>query len=103
MLYGPCSAPNRDFRFSTPRLISPDIGSRLPGFRILTNMRAPIDTRGEIARLRAEGLSWHKVAASLNTRAIPTPSGYGQWWASSAQRHADPTGWARWIREYRRR
>lgn len=62
-----------------------------------------MDARDEIARLRLRGYSWHKIADSLNARQIPTPSGRGVWWPSSAQHHADPSGWRAYIAAYRRR
>jgi hypothetical protein len=62
---------------------------------------APADV--EIGRLRGQGLGWTAVARSLNARGIPTPSGRGQWWPSSAMRHTSPhrDAWAAYMRAYR--
>lgn len=62
-----------------------------------TNLQA----RAEIVRLQAEGYGLAKIARSLNTRQVPTPSGRGQWWPDTVRRHVDPGPWAAYIRRYR--
>lgn len=62
----------------------------------------PGSLRAEISRLRAEGYGPQAIARSLNSRGISTPSGRGQWWASTVVQHSEPEQWARYLRAWRR-
>lgn len=66
-------------------------------------VRVPLDTRHEIARLKAQGYSHGQIATSLNTRGIPTSSGRGQWHSQTVGRAVDPITWRNYIRSYRAR
>jgi hypothetical protein len=61
-----------------------------------------INADAEIARLRTQGYGWRSVAASLNRRGVPTPSGRGQWHCNTAYRHVNRDVWAAYMRRYRR-
>lgn len=82
------------------QLTLPDVGTvRLTGPRPAT-----VDARATIVRLHARGLGWTRIAQELNATGIPTPSGRGQWHATSAYRHTQGRdGWARYMRAYRSR
>ena len=51
-------------------------------------------TRELILGLQREGHGLRSVAAQLNARGIPTPSGRGQWWAATVRQYLDPAGHA---------
>jgi hypothetical protein len=57
----------------------------------------------EITRMVDNGYGYIAIARSLNARGVPTPTGRGQWWPSSARRHVDRMGWADYMRRYRAR
>lgn len=58
---------------------------------------ARVNAVAEIVRLRAQGHGPTAIARSLNTRAVPTPSGRGRWYPETVTRHADPAARARWA------
>jgi len=62
-----------------------------------------VDAEREIARMRAQGYSWHVIAANLNRRGVPTASGQGQWWPASCLRAVDRPQWNSYMRAYRQR
>jgi len=53
--------------------------------------------------MRAQGYSWHVIAANLNRRGVPTASGQGQWWPASCLRAVDRPQWNSYMRAYRQR
>ncbi len=57
----------------------------------------------EIARLRAAGVGWHTIAATLNREGVPTMSGRGQWWAATCRSVMDRPRHNAYHRAYRRR
>lgn len=67
--------------------------------------RVPGPTAKEqIGELRERGYSYTDIARSLNQRRVPTPSGRGQWWRDSVQRHYDAHSAEKWkmsVRRYR--
>ena len=76
---------------------------RLPT-ELTGDLTAPrVQARAEISRLQASGYSATQIARSLNRRAIPTPTGRGQWWPETVKRHVNPEPWARYIARYRAR
>lgn len=60
------------------------------------------DVGRDIEAMRAAGYGPAAIARALNARRVPTPSGRGQWWAGTVRQHADPAGWAAYMRLYRR-
>ena len=54
-----------------------------------------------VARLRADGLSWHGVARHLNATGVRTPSGHGRWYGETVRRHLDPAAHAAYVRAWR--
>jgi hypothetical protein len=64
---------------------------------------ANLEARAEISRLLAAGYGHTSIARSLNARAVPTPTGRGQWWPASVRRHVEPGPWAAYVRRYRAR
>ncbi len=79
----------------------PDVGTvRLTG----PTPSSTIDARATIVQLHARGMGWTRIAHELNASGVPTPSGRGQWYATSAYRHTQGRdGWARYMRAYRSR
>ena len=51
-----------------------------------------------IATQRRRGASLREIAAVLNARAVPTPSGRGRWHPSTVKRCLDPRAWAEYVR-----
>ncbi len=43
------------------------------------------DTRRRIRDVRAQGVSWHRIAEALNRDGVPLPRGGAKWWASSVR------------------
>ena len=66
-------------------------------------MPADDRARATAARLRAAGYGRRVIARRLNADNVPTASGKGQWHPASVARLEDPSGWAGYIRSYRRR
>lgn len=65
-----------------------------------------IEARAEIVRMRTAGYPNRTIAASLNARGVPTPSGRGQWHGATVLRHGDPMAaerWRRYMADYRAR
>jgi hypothetical protein len=62
---------------------------------------ATVEAKAEILRLRAAGFGHSEIARTLNARAIPTPTGRGQWWPDTVKRHVNPGPWRAYIRRYR--
>lgn len=65
-------------------------------------MRGVDDADRLIRQLRAQGVGWHTIAATLNARGVATRSGAGRWWPASARNAADPAGWAAYMRRWRK-
>jgi len=76
-------------------------GEYLTGWVQQTRTTGGIEARAEIARLLAAGYGHTSIAHSLNARAVPTPTGRGQWWPASVRRHVEPGPWAAYVRRYR--
>jgi hypothetical protein len=88
----------------TPRVRSALLTWEQPSFPVDGLAAEPaVDTRALIRRLRAEGHGFGSVAAQLNSRQIPTPSGRGQWWAATVRQYLDPAAHAAAVAERRRR
>ena len=60
------------------------------------------DARTVIAELADAGHTSTSIAAALNARGVPTPSGRGRWWASTVEHYRNPSAWAEYVRRYRR-
>jgi hypothetical protein len=73
----------------------------LTGWTSSTPPRPNVEARAEIGRMLAAGYGHTTIARSLNARAVPTPTGRGQWWPASVRRHVEPGPWADYVRRYR--
>lgn len=73
----------------------------LTGWTAPTRSTTGIEAAAEIQRMLAAGYRHTSIARSLNARAVPTPTGRGQWWPASVRRHVEPGPWAAYVRRYR--
>jgi DNA invertase Pin-like site-specific DNA recombinase len=62
------------------------------GFQLGKPSKVTDEARAKLAELRAEGLSWAKVAARMNELGIPSGSGEVAWRAPAALRLCPPEG-----------
>jgi hypothetical protein len=63
-------------------------------------MPVTAEAKSIITSMRSAGRSDHTIAAALNRRGIPTPSGRKgtMWWPSSIDRSMNPNVWAAYMR-----